>query len=62
MTVKEVADLLRVCTATVYKLADKGDVPHTRVLNSIRFRRGDIAAYLRERTERSGNFVSRSLG
>ncbi len=36
LTVREVADLLRVSTATVYKLCSGGVLPHARVLNSIR--------------------------
>jgi excisionase family DNA binding protein len=40
--VKEVAAELKVCTATVYKLVDRGELPHVRVLNSIRIRRGDL--------------------
>jgi len=45
LTVKEIADELRVCTATVYKIIDRGELPHTRVLNSIRVRRRDLVAY-----------------
>jgi excisionase family DNA binding protein len=34
--VREVAHRLRVSTATVYKLCERGDLPHTRVVNVIR--------------------------
>lgn len=33
LTVKEVAALLKVSTATVYKLVDRGELPHVRVLS-----------------------------
>jgi excisionase family DNA binding protein len=34
LTVKEIAAELKVCTATVYKIIDSGQLPHARVLNS----------------------------
>jgi excisionase family DNA binding protein len=36
LTVKQVAKLLRVCNATVYKLCDRGELAHARILNAIR--------------------------
>jgi len=36
MTVKEVAKALRVCTATVYGMIEKGELEHFRVSNAIR--------------------------
>jgi excisionase family DNA binding protein len=36
LTVREVARVLRVSTATVYKLCTRGELAHVRVLNSIR--------------------------
>jgi excisionase family DNA binding protein len=35
-TVKETAAILRVCTATVYSMIERGELPHVRVGNSIR--------------------------
>ncbi|MBN1604987.1 MAG: helix-turn-helix domain-containing protein [Polyangiaceae bacterium] len=35
-TVKEVAAILRVCTATVYSMIERGELEHVRVSNSIR--------------------------
>jgi excisionase family DNA binding protein len=46
LTVKEVAARLKVSTATVYKLVDRGDLACVRVANSIRVRAGVLAAYL----------------
>ncbi len=36
LTVKEAATALRVCTATVYALVHRGELPHLRISNSIR--------------------------
>jgi excisionase family DNA binding protein len=36
LTVREAARVLRVSTATVYKLCARGELGHVRVLNSIR--------------------------
>jgi len=36
LTVREVARLLNVSTATVYKLVSRGKLPHARVSNCIR--------------------------
>jgi excisionase family DNA binding protein len=42
LTVREVARLLRVSTATVYKLCARGELAHVRVLNSIRISAGVV--------------------
>jgi excisionase family DNA binding protein len=39
VSVREAAVLLGLCTATVYKMADQGRLPHTRVSNAIRIPR-----------------------
>jgi excisionase family DNA binding protein len=36
LTVKEVAEILRVCTATVYSMVERGELKHVRVSNAIR--------------------------
>jgi excisionase family DNA binding protein len=36
LTVVEVARLLRVCTATVYSMVERGELEHVRVSNAIR--------------------------
>ncbi len=36
LTVREVAAALRVCTATVYDMIDRGELEHVRVSNAIR--------------------------
>jgi excisionase family DNA binding protein len=44
--VREVAERLRVCTATVYKLCASGALEHVRVLNSIRVTEERLHAFL----------------
>jgi excisionase family DNA binding protein len=46
LTVRAVAGRLGVSTATVYKLAARGDLPHIRGSNAIRIAPDDLAAYL----------------
>jgi excisionase family DNA binding protein len=36
MSVREVARALRVCTATVYDIVERGELAHVRVSNAIR--------------------------
>jgi excisionase family DNA binding protein len=42
LTVRQVAELLQVSTATVYKLVAEGKLAHVRVRNSIRFKASDV--------------------
>ena len=44
--VREVAERLRVCTATVYKLCASGALEHVRIVNSIRVREDALAAFV----------------
>src|SRR5207248_1068810 len=46
LTVRQVATELGVCTATVYKLCDKGELRHVRVLHAIRVARSDFDALI----------------
>jgi excisionase family DNA binding protein len=52
LTVRQVAQLLRVCTATVYKRAADGALPHVRIVNLVRFRSDDLQIFLAERLVR----------
>jgi len=47
LTVRQVAKLLGVCTATVYGLCDRGDLSHYRVRNAIRVELMEVKAMLR---------------
>ena len=46
LTVREVAAILRVCRDTVYRLCAKGQLPHVRILTSIRIAPADLDAFL----------------
>ena len=46
LTVRDVAHVLQVSTATVYAMVDAGELPSFRVLNSIRVRRDDLDAFI----------------
>ncbi len=46
LTVAEVAERLCVSTATVYKLCDRGGLPHVRIIDSIRVRPADLATFV----------------
>ena len=46
LSVREVASRLRVSTATVYRLCDRGELIHIRVSNAIRVPPADLEAYL----------------
>jgi excisionase family DNA binding protein len=46
LRVAEVAEHLGVCNATVYRLCERGELAHVWVVNSIRIRPADLAAFL----------------
>ncbi|GAB4232750.1 MAG: hypothetical protein OHK0028_08310 [Deltaproteobacteria bacterium] len=46
MILEEVADYLRLSKDTVYRLANSGKLPASKVGNQWRFRRGDVDAWL----------------
>jgi len=47
LTVRDVARVLRVSTATVYRLCDTGELPQVRVSNAIRVHPEDLEDYVR---------------
>ena len=49
LRVAEVADQLGVSTATVYNLCASGKLPHVRIVDSIRVRPNDLAAFVKQR-------------
>jgi excisionase family DNA binding protein len=59
--VRQVAQQLGVCTATVYRLCEGDELPHVRILNAIRVTPADLAAYL-ARNRSGGPLVPHSLG
>ena len=52
LRVREVANLLGVCTAIVYDLVAKGELAHVRVSNAIRVAPPDLDAFLAARRRR----------
>jgi excisionase family DNA binding protein len=48
LRVAEVAEHLGVCNATVYRLCERGELPHVWVVNSIRIRPSDLQAFLEQ--------------
>ncbi|TMB37884.1 MAG: helix-turn-helix domain-containing protein [Deltaproteobacteria bacterium] len=50
LTVRQVAQFLGVCTATVYKWAAEGVLPHVRIVNVIRIRPEDLTRFVNERS------------
>ncbi len=47
LTVREVARALRVCTATVYRMCERGELGHVRAANAIRVSAASLAAFIR---------------
>jgi excisionase family DNA binding protein len=46
LRVAEVAEHVGVCNATVYRLCERGELPHVWIVNSIRIRPDDLKALL----------------
>jgi excisionase family DNA binding protein len=46
LRVPDAAEKLGVCAATVYRLCERGELPHVRIVNSIRIRPEDLRAFL----------------
>ena len=56
MTVRDVAAFLNVDEKTIYRLAQKGDLPGFKVLGSWRFQRPDLEAWINRRKEQAQQF------
>ena len=54
LTVREVAEAMRVSTMTVYRLIRAGELPAIRVGKHFRIRTRDLEAYLDSRVVRGG--------
>jgi excisionase family DNA binding protein len=46
LSVGAVAERLGVCAAAIYRLCERGELPHVRIVNSIRVRRADLDAFV----------------
>jgi excisionase family DNA binding protein len=51
-TVRQVAAQFGVCTATVFKWAAHGVLPHVRIVNVVRVRPEDLTTFIAERQAR----------
>jgi len=49
LSVREAAEQLGLCTATVYGLCAEGALPHIRILNAIRIAPADLVAFVEAR-------------
>ena len=49
LNVREAAEQLGLCTATVYGLCAEGALPHVRILNAIRIAPADLTAFVAAR-------------
>jgi excisionase family DNA binding protein len=49
LSVREAAEQLGLCTATVYGLCAEGALPHIRILNAIRIAPADLVDFLESR-------------
>ena len=47
LTVREVAERLAVCTATIYALVERGEIRHMRISNAIRVHPDDLEAFIK---------------
>jgi excisionase family DNA binding protein len=46
LSVREVAERLKLSTATVYKIVESGELAHCRVSNAVRVTEADLAAFV----------------
>lgn len=60
LTIKEVAELLKVADKTIYSMAQRGELPAFKVRGQWRLRRQDIDTWISERVAR-GSRVSSPL-
>lgn len=51
LTIKEVAEYLKVNERTIYRLANKGKIPAFRVGNNWRFERAKIAQWIQQQSK-----------
>ncbi len=55
LTIKEVAQYLKVNERTIYRLAASGELPGFRVGNAWRFKHNDLATWVAKQTQKSAS-------
>tara|TARA_R110002020_G_scaffold399876_1_gene609672 strand:+ start:156 stop:344 length:189 start_codon:yes stop_codon:yes gene_type:complete len=53
LTIKEVAEYLKVNERTIYRLAASNELPGFRVGNALRFKRSDLDTWVLKQTEQA---------
>ncbi|WP_342394546.1 helix-turn-helix domain-containing protein [Myxococcus fulvus] len=53
LTVREAAERLGVCRATVYRLCERGELPHVRISNAVRVEAEALEKFIREPSSQS---------
>jgi excisionase family DNA binding protein len=53
LTVKEAALYLRCSPRTLYRMIQRGEIPHKRIGGGIRLRKDELEAWLEERSARA---------
>ncbi|MFZ5787404.1 MAG: methylation-associated defense system helix-turn-helix domain-containing protein MAD1 [Acidobacteriota bacterium] len=54
LTIREVADYLKVTERTLYRLAQEGKIPAFKVGGAWRFRRGDLEQWIKSQSQTEG--------
>ena len=54
LTIREVADYLKLAEKTAYRLVARGEIPGFKVGGSWRFRREEIKAWIDDQSKRQG--------
>ena len=58
LTVRDLAELLRVDEKTIYRMAQRGELPGFKVSGSWRFEEGDIRAWIESRKSAGARSMS----
>ena len=62
LTVKDVAALLNVDQKTIYRLAQKGEIPGFKVSGSWRFQRADMVSWITMQKKITSKMMKNELG
>lgn len=62
MTVRQVAAYLNVAEKTIYRLAQKGELPGFKVAGALRFQRSDLDRWIEDQKKASANSIEDEPG